>query len=96
MLLASGQLTNLSLGEVSHPDPIKCVQRLFAVGEMSAHTVDAFGPGASHFADHDALIAALRAELRPGINCLVKGSRSMGMEKVVHAIAARAPVREAC
>ena len=72
------------------------VQRLFAVGEMSAHTVDAFGPGASHFADHDALIAALRAELRPGINCLVKGSRSMGMEKVVHAIAARAPVREAC
>ncbi|HET6564125.1 MAG TPA: UDP-N-acetylmuramoyl-tripeptide--D-alanyl-D-alanine ligase [Xanthomonadales bacterium] len=62
------------------------VRRIFATGEMSQQTVDAFGAGAEHFADREQLIAALKSELRPGINCLVKGSRSMGMEQVVHAI----------
>jgi UDP-N-acetylmuramoyl-tripeptide--D-alanyl-D-alanine ligase len=72
------------------------VRRIFAVGEMSAYTVDAFGHGAMHFADRSALVKALRAELRPGVNCLVKGSRSMGMEKVVQAIASEAAMQEAC
>ncbi len=62
------------------------VKRIFATGEMSMQTVDAFGAGADHFDDRDSLIVALKSELRPGINCLVKGSRSMGMEHVVHAI----------
>ncbi|MDZ4728709.1 MAG: UDP-N-acetylmuramoyl-tripeptide--D-alanyl-D-alanine ligase [Xanthomonadales bacterium] len=62
------------------------VKRIFATGEMSMQTVDAFGAGADHFANRSSLIEALKAELRPGINCLVKGSRSMGMEQVVHAI----------
>jgi UDP-N-acetylmuramoyl-tripeptide--D-alanyl-D-alanine ligase len=62
------------------------VKRIFATGEMSWQTVDAFGSGAEHFASREQLIEVLKAELRPGINCLVKGSRSMGMEQVVHAI----------
>ncbi len=62
------------------------VSRVFATGEMSKFTVDAFGEGATHFADRESLIAALVPELKLGINCLVKGSRSMGMEKVVAAI----------
>ncbi len=62
------------------------VKRLFALGEASAAAVDAFGHGALHFKDRDALIAALRAVLNPGVACLVKGSRSMGMEHVVNAI----------
>ncbi len=62
------------------------VSRVFATGEMSRFTVDAFGIGASHFADRESLIEALIPELRSGINCLVKGSRSMGMEAVVEAI----------
>jgi len=62
------------------------VNRVFATGDLSRYTVDAFGEGAAHFDDRSGLIDALKSELRPGINCLVKGSRSMGMEQVVQAI----------
>jgi UDP-N-acetylmuramoyl-tripeptide--D-alanyl-D-alanine ligase len=41
---------------------------------------------AAHFDDKQELIDALRLELKPGVACLVKGSRSMGMEHVVNAI----------
>jgi UDP-N-acetylmuramoyl-tripeptide--D-alanyl-D-alanine ligase len=62
------------------------VTRLFATGGMSEYTVDAFGPGAEHFETREELAEALLRSLRPGVNCLVKGSRSMGMEAVVEAI----------
>ena len=71
------------------------VSRLFATGDMAAWTVDAFGPGAEHFATREELAEALLRSLRPGINCLVKGSRSMGMETVVAAITQRPGMREA-
>jgi UDP-N-acetylmuramoyl-tripeptide--D-alanyl-D-alanine ligase len=62
------------------------VKRLFALGDASTATVDAFGEMAVHFSSRDGLIEALRSQLRPGVACLVKGSRSMGMEHVVKAI----------
>jgi UDP-N-acetylmuramoyl-tripeptide--D-alanyl-D-alanine ligase len=62
------------------------VKRLFALGDATAATVDAFGDKAAHFDSRDGLIEALRAQLKPGVACLVKGSRSMGMEHVVNAI----------
>ncbi|MEE8340439.1 MAG: UDP-N-acetylmuramoyl-tripeptide--D-alanyl-D-alanine ligase [Xanthomonadales bacterium] len=71
------------------------VSRLFATGEMSKFTVEAFGQGATHFEDREALIEALIPELKPRINCLVKGSRSMGMEAVVAAIRQERGMREA-
>lgn len=71
------------------------VKRLYATGEMSRHTVDAFGGGARHFEDRDALVTALRDALRPGVTCLVKGSRSMGMEHVVRGIVNGDGLREA-
>ena len=71
------------------------VMRLFATGEMSVHAVDAFGEGGEHYASRDDLAASLRRQLRPGINCLVKGSRSMGMEAVVEAITRDAGMKEA-
>ena len=62
------------------------VDRLFATGPLGAATVEAFGVGGEHFNDKPALIAALQAHLHPGVTCLVKGSRSAGMEQVVAAI----------
>jgi UDP-N-acetylmuramoyl-tripeptide--D-alanyl-D-alanine ligase len=62
------------------------VERLFAVGPLGAATVEAFGAGGTHFDDKAALIAALRTQLHEGVTCLVKGSRSAGMEQVVAAL----------
>jgi UDP-N-acetylmuramoyl-tripeptide--D-alanyl-D-alanine ligase len=62
------------------------IERLFAVGPFGTATVEAFGAGATHFDDKAALIATLQAQLHAGVTCLVKGSRSAGMEQVVAAI----------
>lgn len=62
------------------------VQRLWATGELSAAAVSAFGPGGQHFEDKQALIDALLPALKTEVRCLIKGSRSAGMEQVVHAL----------
>jgi UDP-N-acetylmuramoyl-tripeptide--D-alanyl-D-alanine ligase len=62
------------------------IERLFAVGDLSRAAVEAFGNGARHFGTHEALVEALRGELRAGMTVLVKGSRLMKMERVVAGI----------
>ncbi len=62
------------------------VDRLYLLGESCAHAAAAFGEGARHFGDIDALLAALEAELARGNTVLVKGSRFMRMERVVQAL----------
>lgn len=60
--------------------------RVFSVGEMSRHTVQAFGVGGEHFADQAALVQRLRGLLAPDVVCLVKGSRGSRMDRVVAAL----------
>ena len=62
------------------------VERLLAVGELSAEAARAFGDGALHFKDCASLVERLRNELPDGATVLVKGSRSMVMERVVDAL----------
>jgi UDP-N-acetylmuramoyl-tripeptide--D-alanyl-D-alanine ligase len=62
------------------------VKRLFALGQLSSRAVDSFGAGGEWFADADALIRRLQAELSPGVTVLVKGSRVNRLERVVQAL----------
>ncbi len=62
------------------------VQRLLTVGTLSAAAADAFGKGARHFASQEECADALLDLLHGGMTVLVKGSRSMHMERVVQHI----------
>lgn len=64
------------------------VDRLYAVGPLSALAAAAFGAGGERFADKAALIAALAGAIHAGVTCLVKGSHSAGMGEVVAALEA--------
>jgi len=62
------------------------IDRLFSLGESCAHAAAAFGEGAEHYGDIDALLAAVEPGLARGVTVLVKGSRFMRMERVVQAL----------
>lgn len=67
-------------GESMRKAGIDC---LFTFGDLSAHTAKAFGEGAYHFSEQEKLVDALKPFLFNQTTILVKGSRSMRMEKVV-------------
>ena len=62
------------------------IDALLCLGEATRESVAAFGGGALHCADVEALIAAARAATTPNATVLVKGSRFMRMERVVNAL----------
>ncbi len=64
------------------------IDRLVATGELSKATVEAFGRRGSWYAGVEELSDALLTELGDSVNVLVKGSRSMRMERVVDALRA--------
>jgi UDP-N-acetylmuramoyl-tripeptide--D-alanyl-D-alanine ligase len=59
------------------------IDYLFTYGDMSADCAHSFGQGAYHFSDQHKLVEALKPFLHNTTTILVKGSRSMRMEKVV-------------
>jgi UDP-N-acetylmuramoyl-tripeptide--D-alanyl-D-alanine ligase len=59
------------------------IEKLFALGTLSVEAVREFGAGAQHFANIEALNAALNNELDAQTTVLIKGSRFMKMERVV-------------
>jgi UDP-N-acetylmuramoyl-tripeptide--D-alanyl-D-alanine ligase len=62
------------------------VDRLFAVGALTAASVSAFGAGAQHFASVEALARHVADAVAADTTVLVKGSRFMRMERVVAAL----------
>ncbi|HAL38758.1 MAG TPA: UDP-N-acetylmuramoylalanyl-D-glutamyl-2, 6-diaminopimelate--D-alanyl-D-alanine ligase [Polaromonas sp.] len=61
------------------------IEKLFTLGAQSQRAAIAFGQG-HHFNDMSELVAAVLAELPATASVLVKGSRFMKMERVVHAM----------
>ena len=64
------------------------VERLFALGDLSAKAVRGFGDGGAHFATVEDLVAAIAGVLGRDTTLLIKGSRFMRMERVVEALGA--------
>jgi len=70
------------------------IAEFWCAGELCAHAAQAYGASARHFADTAALLAALApspAAAPAFAAVLVKGSRFMGMERVVALLAAHYP-----
>ncbi|RYF26135.1 MAG: UDP-N-acetylmuramoyl-tripeptide--D-alanyl-D-alanine ligase [Comamonadaceae bacterium] len=64
------------------------IAQLFALGALSTHAAQAYGPVARHFNDMASLQAAVQQALPRVGSVLVKGSRFMKMEQVVQALEA--------
>ncbi|MBT8081040.1 MAG: UDP-N-acetylmuramoyl-tripeptide--D-alanyl-D-alanine ligase [Gammaproteobacteria bacterium] len=69
------------------------VDRLFAYGALASNAAEGFGENARWFASLDTLVDELCDGLAPDVNVLVKGSRSMHMERVVDALREHGDVR---
>ncbi|WP_066732437.1 UDP-N-acetylmuramoyl-tripeptide--D-alanyl-D-alanine ligase [Cupriavidus sp. D384] len=68
------------------------IETMWTLGELAPHAVQAYGPGARHFAGAEDLVQALKED-REGVVAgaaavLVKGSRFMRMERMVDALVA--------
>ena len=62
------------------------VDRLLATGPLSKNTVSGFGDNAHWYDSVEKLVAALAPTIGEDTNILVKGSRSMRMERVIDAL----------
>lgn len=63
------------------------VERMCLIGQHSRHAAQAFGAGAIHFESLELLITYLKEQIEQAQwNVLVKGSRYMKMERVIHAL----------
>jgi UDP-N-acetylmuramoyl-tripeptide--D-alanyl-D-alanine ligase len=62
------------------------IQYLFTLGELSRAASEAFGEGAEHFTEYNTLVSALQPHLTPNNTLLIKGSRSMRMERIINTI----------
>jgi UDP-N-acetylmuramoyl-tripeptide--D-alanyl-D-alanine ligase len=64
---------------------------LFTVGALASEAAAAYGPDARAFTDHEAARLGLETLLAPNVTVLVKGSRVMGLDRLVRALAAETP-----
>lgn len=65
----------------------KHINQLFTFGELSQLAANAYGENAQHFSTIEALVLSIKNKMQQGVIVLVKGSRFMKMERVVHQLA---------
>jgi UDP-N-acetylmuramoyl-tripeptide--D-alanyl-D-alanine ligase len=82
---AEGENLHLEAGNAARENGI---EKVFAIGPLSENTVRSFGQGAQHFSSVEKMIEAIKKEIAADVTLLVKGSRSMQMERVVSALEA--------
>jgi UDP-N-acetylmuramoyl-tripeptide--D-alanyl-D-alanine ligase len=81
-----GDFAKSSHAEIGEFARARGIERLFATGELTALTVQAFGAGGQWFADAQSLAAALAKALHPQVRLLIKGSRMNRLERLVDAL----------
>ena len=64
------------------------IDRLFCIGALSKATAEAFGPDAEWHETLDDLWASLQKQLPPRLSILIKGSRFMGLDRLVEDLVA--------
>jgi UDP-N-acetylmuramoyl-tripeptide--D-alanyl-D-alanine ligase len=74
--------------EIGEAAGVAGIARLYCTGSQSRAAAEAFGANAEWRENVADLVDELHGQLRAGITVLVKGSRSMGMERVVQALSA--------
>ncbi len=79
-----------SVGELAAQSGI---DRFYCVGRLARHAATGFGSSAHWSPDVATLAAELSAQIGPDVQLLVKGSRSAGLERLVHALTGRFPDR---
>jgi len=72
--------------EIGHYARHSGIDQVFCFGRYSAHTAKSFGENAQHYQEIEPLLNTLKQQLNNNMTILVKGSRSMRMERVIDAL----------
>jgi len=81
----SGEILHREIGAAAREAGI---DRLFCIGALSKATAEAFGPDAEWHETLNGLWASLQNQLPPRLNILIKGSRFMGLDRLVEDLVA--------
>ena len=81
-----GETTSELHGEIGQYAKKQGVEKLFCLGKYSQQACEQFGVSAQGFDDIAPLLETLKQEIEENMTILVKGSRSMKMERVVEAL----------
>ncbi len=72
------------------------VRRLYSLGPLAERAAEGFGKSSFHFDTLEGLAEQLNRDLKPGVCCLMKGSRSMRMERLLPLLIPALPNGKGC